>query len=97
MISWNFHRLAPDYAQGQVKELHSLLKDLFRNFDIEMNISKGFLEVKSKANPKQLIVKIMQKLSMIEPLDFVLTIGDESRYEEIFTFLNNKKKNLGQL
>lgn len=91
MIAWNFSRVAPDYGLGQMKELHSLLKDVIRNFDIEINAYKGFLEVKSKAEPKALITKIMQKLSLVAPIDFVFAFGDDERYNDIFSFLENKK------
>ena len=91
MISWNYSKLAPDYGQGQMKELNSLLKDVFRNFDIEINKRKGKLEVKSKIEPKNLIMKIMNRLSMISPIDFVFAFGNEDRYQEIFSFLDNKR------
>jgi trehalose-phosphatase len=91
MIIWNYSKVAPDYGQGQMKELSSLLKDLFRNFEIEINERKNKLECKSKAEPKSLILKIMNKMSIISPIDFVFAFGDDERYHDVFSFLDNKK------
>ena len=91
MIIWNYSKLSPDYGLGQMKELNSLLKEVFRNFDIEINMRKGKLEVKSMIEPKSLIMKIMNRMSVINPIDFVFAFGDEDRYHNILTFLDNKK------
>jgi trehalose 6-phosphate synthase/phosphatase len=91
MIAWNYSKVAPDYGQGQMKEMNSLLKDLFRNFDIEIVTGKGKLEVKSKAETKKLILKILGKLRDINPVDFIFAFGDKDRYEDIFSFLENKR------
>jgi trehalose-phosphatase len=91
MIIWNYSKVAQDYGQGQMKELSSLLKDLFRNFEIDINERKGKLECKSKAEPKSLILKIMNKMSIISPIDFVFAFGDDERYHDVFSFLDSKK------
>lgn len=92
MISWNYHRLTPEYGQGQAKELHSLLKDVFRNLEIEINNRKGCLEVKSKADPKDFIqTKIIKKMNSQKPIDFIFTFGNETRYSSIFQMMNSKK------
>ena len=91
MISWNYSKVAPDYGQGQMKELNSLLKDLFQNFDISITSHKGALEVKSKAEPKTLITEIMKKRAKIYPIDFMLAFGDDERYANVFQFLDNRR------
>ena len=88
----NFNlEVAPDYGQGQMKELNSLLKDIFCNFDLNINARKGFLEVKTKIDPKLLLHKIMEKLWLVSPIDFIFTFGNEERYRDVFDFLENKK------
>ena len=91
MIAWNYSKLAPDYGHGQMKELNALLKEIFRNFDINIHMRKGKLEVKSRVEPKDMIIKIMKKISMIYPVDFVLAFGDEDRYGDILSFLDQRK------
>lgn len=91
MIIWNYSKVSPEYGQGQMKELSTHLKDLFRNFEIDINERKGKLECKSKAEPKSLILKIMNKMSIISPIDFVFAFGDDERYHDVLSFVDNKK------
>jgi Trehalose-phosphatase len=74
-----------------MKELKSLLKDVFCNFDVNIRSTKGSLEVKTKIDSQSLITKIMTKISYIRPVDFVFTIGNEERYKDVFSFLDNKR------
>ena len=74
-----------------MKELNSLLKDIFCNFDLDIIARKGFLEVKTKMDPKKLILKIMEKLWLVSPIDFIFSFGNEERYRDVFDFLDNKK------
>ena len=74
-----------------MKELYSLLKDVFCNFDVNILPRKGCLEVKTKIDSQSLIQKIMEKLSYIKPIDFIFTIGNEERYRDVFNYLDNKR------
>jgi trehalose-6-phosphatase len=58
-------------------------------------LGQSYLEIKPRELKKSLLVeRIMGAITMKQPVDFILYIGDDSSNEEVFSLLKSTKKTM---
>lgn len=91
-ICWNFRITDQDFGKMQAKELAAQLLLILEFFLVEVVLETHYVQVKPKNISKgDFIEKIIEEIEKRRgPLDFILSIGDDSSDESVFKFLNKK-------
>lgn len=93
MIVWNYKDSDQDLAKWQAKELINQIEHIFSQLPIEVLQGKQCLEVIPKRVKRTKLVKRMiKKLAMKQPIDFILYIGDDMQNEKVYNFLNTLQR-----
>jgi len=86
-LVWHYRDADPDFGLMQAKELHDHLNSVLSNFPVQVVNGKGIVEVKPKGINKGVMVeKLLTSMmsSELDPVDFVLVIGDDRSDEDMF-------------
>eukprot|EP00927_Polykrikos_kofoidii_P051113 TRINITY_DN4491_c0_g1_i1.p1 TRINITY_DN4491_c0_g1~~TRINITY_DN4491_c0_g1_i1.p1 ORF type:complete len:1163 (-),score=220.87 TRINITY_DN4491_c0_g1_i1:113-3601(-) len=89
-IAWQYRDANQHFGSWQAKELSSHLQDLLFGFDVDVNESKGCVEVKLRDIDKGVaVLKCLAKVAAnFGEADFVLCVGDDRSDEYMFEAIN---------
>jgi|LauGreDrversion4_2_1035121.scaffolds.fasta_scaffold29626_2 hypothetical protein len=75
-----------------VGELYAQIKQILGNSPVEIVQGKGYLEVKPLKLKKQKLLKVLlQKISQVTKIDYMLYVGADTGNESVYQFLRAKR------
>lgn len=91
-IMWNFQEADPEFGVMQSKEVLHTLQTVLTDFPVRVSKGKGYVEASLRdVNKGATAVRFLDLCAEVgEPLDFVLSAGDDSTDELMFAALNEK-------
>jgi len=89
-VVWRFEDADLEFGAQQAKEMREHLDNLLQGYPVEVQVGKGYVEIKPAGVDKGAIVSHMLNhlAAASGGVDFVLCVGDDSADEKMFETLN---------
>ena len=91
-VVWRFEDADLEFGAQQAKEMREHLDNLLQGYPVDVQVGKGYVEIKPAGVDKGVIVSLM--LSHLAAssggVDFVLCVGDDSSDEKMFEALHSR-------
>lgn len=91
-VVWRFEDADLEFGAQQAKEMREHLDNLLQGYPVDVQVGKGYVEIKPAGVDKGVIVSLMLNhlAASSGGVDFVLCVGDDSSDEKMFEALNSR-------